>query len=250
MRILKDIDIIKWNKRLDRSPYHISSCNGHIQSNGLVSQSIGIIQKTNIGISHSTNYTFQQTNDPFIKYDFSFSVSSNRRDDFFKIESILFNNGIHNSYMDTNDKTHKIILTRDIITSKSEIIHNVYDKEYIKYSYHIEGKLTSIVAYITILDDTIEFFQNIWGYNENGQEHCLVKYPIGSIVSTNNDKSKDYMVIEYDYVVDYDKYIINYVISEMENNPKSLVIKYSGTEIQKESNLCYSRNDRINNILN
>lgn len=253
MRILKDIDFMKWNERLDKSSYSISNTGEHTSSNGIVSQVLSFVQRSNIGGTSYSSVMPQNINiisDPFIKYDFTFSVVNNRKDDFFRIENILFNKGIHNKVRDLGGKDKVILLSRDIIKSKKELIHSIYDKEYIKYSYSMEGSLSSIVSYVTILEDTIEFFQKLWTYDGDGKEHVIIKYPIGSIVSKGTDKSRDYMVTEYDFVVDYDKYIINYVINEMVNSPNSLAIKYLGSETCKESDLCYSRTDRINNILN
>jgi len=58
------------------------------------------------------------------------------------------------------------------------------------------------------------------------------------------------MVVDYNYVVDYDKYIIRYVVCEMDTIPNSMIIKYGKSEVVREEDLTWSRNDRIDNILN
>lgn len=90
----------------------------------------------------------------------------------------------------------------------------------------------------------------IWGYDKDGSEHNLLKYPIGSIVSKVSDKSEDLMVVDYTFSVQYDKYYIDYVVCEMETIPNSLAIKYGKSETLPEDQLTWSRNDRIDNILN
>jgi hypothetical protein len=105
------------------------------------------------------------------------------------------------------------------------------------------------MAYISYLEDAINFFSEIWGYNEDGTEVCLLKYPIGTIVSLSKDKSTDYLVLEYKYRKLDGKYFIDFIASEMLNN-KGSVITYGETYTFRESELCYSRNSRIDDILN
>jgi hypothetical protein len=105
------------------------------------------------------------------------------------------------------------------------------------------------MAYISYLEDTINFFSEIWGYDEDGSEVCLLKYPIGTIVSLEKDKSKDYLVLDYKYSKSDGKYHIDFVASEMLNS-KGSIIKYGDVSTFNESQLCYSRNSRIDDILN
>ena len=105
------------------------------------------------------------------------------------------------------------------------------------------------MAYISYLEDTINYVSEMWGYNEDGSEVCLLKYPIGTIVSLPEDKSKDYLVLDYSYNKLDGKYYIDFVVSEMMNS-KGAVIKYGEIYTFNESQLCYSRNSRIDDILN
>jgi len=77
----------------------------------------------------------------------------------------------------------------------------------------------------------------------------LLKYPIGTIVSKPSDKSTDYLVLDYKYKKLDGKYFIHFVTSEMLNN-KGSVITYGEIYTFIESELCYSRNSRIDDILN
>jgi len=142
-----------------------------------------------------------------------------------------------------------IIFNDTVIESKEEITHLVFEKEYIRFTIHFAGKLGSIMAYISYLEDTINFFSEIWGYKEDGTEVCLVKYPIGTIVSLPKDKSTDYLVLDYKYRKLDGKYFIDFISSEMLNN-KGSVITYGEIYTFRESELCYSRNSRIDDILN
>lgn len=258
MRVLKDIDFIKWNNRLESSRYRIDSTRWVTNLNNGPSQALSIIQ--NIETRGGSN-TFQsiRVGDPFIRYKFAFSVLESKKDEFFKIHNRLFNGKIANQVCKLDiDKSNSlnlpdvedIKLTRDVITDLEEIEHMIDDNKYIKYSYNFGGKLTSIISYITILEDTIEFFQKIWGYDTDGKEHNLLKFPIGNIVSFTNDKSTDFMVMDYTYNLDYDKYKIGYIVCEMDTIPNSLIIKYGEQRSVNESELTWSRNSRIDNLLN
>jgi hypothetical protein len=72
---------------------------------------------------------------------------------------------------------------------------------------------------------------------------------IGTIVSLPKDKSTDYLVLDYKYRKLDGKYYIDFIVSEMINN-KGSVITYGEIYTFRESELCYSRNSRIDNILN
>jgi hypothetical protein len=105
------------------------------------------------------------------------------------------------------------------------------------------------MAYVFYLEDTIEFFSKIWGYNEDGTEESLIKYPIGTLVSDVNDKSKDYLILDYQYRKIDKNYYIDYELTEVIGGYSS-VIKYGDVKIMTENNICFSRNGRIDDILN
>jgi hypothetical protein len=194
---------------------------------------------------------FVSTLDPFITYKFSFSVAKNRTEFFFnlfkKVSGEVENKVI---YVDqsNNEKMTDVIFTDEIISNKEVTEHSIQDKDYTMYSYTFKGKLSSIMAYVMFLEDTINYFSEIFGYNEDGTEVNLLKFPIGTIVSKSKDKSKDYLVLEYRYKKLDGKYSIDYLISEMISN--GLIIKYGDIENGYENDLCYSRNSRIDDILN
>jgi hypothetical protein len=106
-----------------------------------------------------------------------------------------------------------------------------------------------VIAYVFLLETAIEFFSMIWGYDEDGNEHNLLKYPVGSIVSKPGDKSKDYLVLDLDYSKNASTPEIRYNICEMLYTKKSSVINYGEVSTERESNLCWSRTGRIDDIL-
>jgi len=249
MRYLSDTEILNWNRRLERSDYSVYPLSNARSGN----PDIVFRQKINNGYGmNAMGNQLVETMDPFIRYDFTFSIASNRKETFFDLFEKLSKEsfGTKSIYRDqSNEKLTDINFSDSIIESKEENTHMVYEKEYIRLTYHFAGKLGSIMAYVSYLEDSINFFSEIWGYNEDGTEVCLLKYPIGTIVSKPSDKSTDYLVLDYKYRKLDGKYNVDFIASEM-MNAKGSVITYGEIYTFRESELCYSRNSRIDDILN
>jgi hypothetical protein len=247
MRYLSDTEILNWNRRLEKSDYAVHPLSNVRSGN----PDIIFRQKINNGYS-PMGQQLVETIDPFIRYDFTFSIASNRKETFLDLFEKLSKESFGTKSIYRDQKSEKIMdiaFNDTVIESKEENTHMVYEKEYIRFTIHFAGKLGSIMAYVSYLEDTINFFSEIWGYNEDGSEVCLVKYPIGTIVSLPKDKSTDYLVLDYKYRKLDGKYFIDFISSEMLNN-KGSVITYGEVYTFKESELCYSRNSRIDDILN
>jgi hypothetical protein len=247
MKYISDSEILNWNRRLEKSDYSVSP----VSNNKSAEPYIGFRQKVN-GFSPMGGDQFVLTIDPFIRYDFTFSIASNRTETFFDLFKKLSLEpfGSKTIFSDmNNEKITDIRFSDEVIEGKQVNTHYILEKEYVRYTYHFAGKLSSIMAYIMYLEDAINFFSEIWGYSEDGSEVCLLKYPIGTIVSLPKDKSTDYLVLDYKYRKLDGKYYIDFIVSEMINN-KGSVITYGEIYTFRESELCYSRNSRIDNILN
>jgi hypothetical protein len=247
MKYISDSEILNWNRRLEKSDYSVSP----VSNNKSAEPYIGFRQKVN-GFSPMGGDQFVLTIDPFIRYDFTFSIASNRTETFFDLFKKLSLEpfGSKTIFSDmNNEKITDIRFSDEVIEGKQVNTHYILEKEYVRYTYHFAGKLSSIMAYIMYLEDAINFFSEIWGYSEDGSEVCLLKYPIGTIVSLPKDKSIDYLVLDYKYRKIDGKYYIDFIVSEMMNN-KGSVITYGEIYTFRESELCYSRNSRIDNILN
>jgi len=156
----------------------------------------------------------KEAGDPEIEFRFAYSIAANREEMFF------------------------------------EIFEKLYEKEYLRIEHTFRGKLSSIMAYVCLLETTMEYFSMMWGYDEEGKEYCLLKYPIGSTVSPANDKSKDFLVIDYKFSRFGSQFVIDYVAAEMMLDKKSPVVKYGPVTTFSEKNLSWSRNGRIDDLLN
>lgn len=254
MKYILDSEILKWNDRLSKTPFMV-----YPKSNLKGSHPhISFRQKTNYragaGVPSGMGIEFVETLDPQINnYQFVFSVAKNRVSNFFDIFDRLREEefGTTTCYTDTNNtnKIGEIKITDDVVVKKDQSVHKILEKEYVRFSYTFTGKLSQIMGYVFYLEDTIEFFSNLWGYNEDGTEEHLIKYPIGTLVSDVKDKSKDYLILDYHFRKIDKKYYIDYELTEVLGGYSS-VIKYGDVKILKENEICFSRNGRIDDILN
>lgn len=262
-RYLGNKDVEKWNKRLQSidgmCDYKISISANSNTIHLLNTRSFGDIGGGST-IEDVTNHSFHNKN-RVVNYNFSFSVITKRKSEFFKIVNLFMNEGI--CFIDESRKS-LISKIGDISKMMDNPIiseHNIYNNNLTRYQYNLRGNIFDIIAVTTILEDAIDFFSKIWGYEEkSGAEVCLLKYPIGSVVSINEDKGADYMVNNY-YCHRSNVYggsnrqwlfidTILYEIVCIESDLKSPIIKYGDVMILPEEKISPSRTNNINIILN
>lgn len=253
MKYLTDSDIIKWNDRI----------NDRINLNGITHLNYFNLSPryNNRGGNpdiYINNITLDQMQEkviiPTINYNFSFSVISHRKEDFFRILNKLFKNKFDTKLLYFNSEGEEVIsdisLDTSLIDKHQKQEHKIANRSFIRYTYNFKNKVTDIICFLSYIEDAIEFFQLIWGYDENGVEISMLDFTIGSIVSNINNRSKDYLVIDYDFEKLYSDYKINYVLSEIIYDPKLPIVRYGKTFIFNRSQICHSRNNRIDSILN
>lgn len=250
MKYLYDYEIMEWNERLEKCNFTIQTKTDLVtgEPNIIVHDKIDPLYYNSMPNNISGNIGIQ---DPVIKFSMIFSIASNRVDYFFDIFNKISSEEVGTKfvyYKNDIEYSYKIEFQRNNITEKKISEHSINDKKYTNFKYEFDGHLSSIILYVHFLEDTINFFNKIWGYTEKGEEICLLKYPIGSIVSPLKDKSKDYLIIEYKYLKSYNNYDIYYIASEILT--KGHIIKYGESLSFKEDELGFSRNNRIDNILN
>lgn len=242
MKYLTDSEILKWNDRLEKSNFRLMP--RYNTRNGHPDISINFVNNHFPGASE-----IKETLDHVIDYEFSFSVIMNRKDEFcILLKKMFYYNFGTQLLFDNQSKSIDVFKEEDIL--KTEIQHSVFNREFIKYTYKFKGKLSSIIAYISYLEDAINFFQLLWGYNEKGEEIFLIKYRIGDIVSFKDDKSKDCLIIDYLFTKVGKDYFVDYYVSEMMIDNNTCIIKYGDSSKVLESQITWSRDSRINDILN
>lgn len=194
-----------------------------------------------------------------IKYKFTFSISENRVGDF---ERFLEKNKEFNTKIvvdDIENKNHSMlnapvkyidIKYLDELNNFTTEKHTLYNRSYVRYKYEFDCHFASIIAVVTLLKDAIDYIAMIWGYDDKGNEINLLKYNIGDIVSPVKDKSKDYLILDHVVKSFNNKKELLYILTEIKSDEKSPVIRYGEVLELFEDSISFSRNDRINNILN
>ena len=250
MQIL-DSDIMDWNNRIPSQKVWV-----HAQYSNLGPE-INIVFKT--AVNYADPLTFSNSNttmsndsvsvgDHHIYYKFTFSVAKERENEFNEIFEKLKEKPLRNKVQKQNGMFDDI--KTDIKPTVKKTTHTVYNTEYIRFEYEFKNELySSLIAYVFLLETAIDLFSMIWGYDEDGNEHNLLKFPVGSIVSKPADKSVDYLVLDLEYSKVGGTPEIRYNICEMLYTKKSSVIQYGGVSVEQERNLCWSRTGRIDDIL-
>jgi hypothetical protein len=72
-----------------------------------------------------------------------------------------------------------------------------------------------VAKVITDLTDCVNFTSEIYGYDKDGNEVLLVKYPIGTVVNIINSDDKNYIVSAYSYERDINEF--RYIIKRFED---------------------------------
>jgi hypothetical protein len=199
-------------------------------------------------LEYNPSGNFKPCGDPKIDFRFTFSIAKDRSDFFFEILNKLKSKKFDNKVRKDNGTYEKLTIKEEDIKKIEETEHRVLNTDYIRYTYNFSTYTSSIMAWVYLLESTIEFFSKIWGYDKDGGEHNLLKYPIGSIVCKGKDKSIDYLILDLDYEIRGGSYDIKYVIAQMISTGS--IIKYGDIQREIESNLSWSRNGRIDDILN
>ena len=246
---LTDSDIMGWN---DRIPHESNLYIGARYSTTASQPTIVFTLRDShmypsVGQNGQANKV-REVGDPDFEYRFAFSIASNREEEFYSIFNKLAGEPFENHVLTSNGTVARLKLDRKITEEPTKTLHKVFEKEYLRLEYNFEGKLSSIMAYVGLLEISIEFFSQIWGYDEDGNEYNLMKFPIGNIVSPADDRSKDYLVLDYKFIR-AGAFMINYVVCEMFADKNSAIVKYGPVQTFSEKNLVWSRNNRIDDIL-
>ena len=237
---LTDVDIMKWNdSRLPQKLMVYAKYTNTLDIN---------IEFNLNELEYNPSGNFKPCGDPKIDFRFTFSIAKDRSDFFFEILNKLKSKKFDNKVRKDNGTYEKLTIKEEDIKKIEETEHRVLNTDYIRYTYNFSTYTSSIMAWVYLLESTIEFFSKIWGYDKDGGEHNLLKYPIGSIVCKGKDKSIDYLILDLDYEIRGGSYDIKYVIAQMISTGS--IIKYGDIQREIESNLSWSRNGRIDDILN
>lgn len=116
-----------------------------------------------------------------------------------------------------------------------EVEHTLNKKDYLRLEYSINGKISSIIMYDKFISTTNDIFNMM----------INMSFEVGSIVSTKDDKGKNYIVKNYKFRNNELRYTL---IEILENS--SPIIKYGDEITLRKEEVCASRDNRIEQILN
>ena len=192
---------------------------------------------------------------PEITYFFNFSVSKKCSKRFYDLLQTILESGSVFCYTTTDKidkpnmsnkeiKTYRKNLS-DFTIEKSDIkIHNV---EYIQNTCKLTCDLFEVIHFVNSVESAVEIISKYFEYEQDGKEICKTKFQVNEIVSTKNDKSGNYMIL--DFFIQQDN-TISYKVSKIQNCITSEVILFEGISILKEEDILPNREDRLNIILN
>ena len=201
-----------------------------------------------------------------IDYRFTFSISKNNIDRFENLLNQFLIQGFRQTIFEGN-KHYYQNFEFDELNSFRKIehkeSHKTYGVDFIKFTYNfVRAPLLPTVLFIQTIKDVIEIIGNFWGYDENGEEMCSIKYPVGSIVSTKDRKS-DFFVESITFVrqntEDFktlkDRYIFSeelllYNLLEIEKNINSQVLEFSDVYTTSSDFIIPNRGQRLDELLN
>ncbi len=245
MKYLTDSEILSWNKKMS---YKGITC-GVVTDQTTGEPAICLMSNSNsVDRLALSNFLKNYIDDISIKYKFRFSIATNRVDCFFDILTALEKDSLGTKFRN-KDNSFTFIDLDKLEKSVDKTTHQIYNKEYTLFNYDFTGNFSAIVAYTSYIEDAINFFNKIWGYEEDGTEKNLLMFNIGDVVSPIDDKSTDYLILNYVYDKAYNEYHIKYISAELLSDGAKPGIKYGKIRVYEDKDICYSRNSRIDNIL-
>jgi hypothetical protein len=269
-RFFTNEEIKKWNDILEKNSSNFLL---EVHNN---TKSILIYEKPNSFISPSKftrssllerrnfNHLLNSFNHKSFRHNFCFSVIKKRSNEFFKILESFTDDGIEVGHFES--EIEKFDLKKEINNFK-QTEHTIGNNDLIRIQYSFTNILSAMFV-TALIEDTISFFELMWEYSEDGEEKCLLQYPIGNIVSLKDKKNIDYMVSGYELVRPnsilsiykekpfFRKFdpitnpTILYDLVCIESGINSGIIRYGSSCIAQENDICPSRTNNLNIILN
>lgn len=222
---LFDSDIIDWNNYISQKttipivirPRYNTSI--YIDVSYEIFEKFGSISKSNLEKDHLT-----------IDYNINFSILTEH--------CLIFNQILDNVLSlkmmscindESNNRTN--IINPNIIFSTSE--HTLDNKEYTRFEYKLSGHLISVMSYDKYINTAKEIFK----------EYSNVEFQINSIVSTKDDRSRNYLVKNYKFISNK----ISYILIEIVNI--DTIISYGDEILVNPISICNNRDIKISEIL-
>jgi len=231
MYYLLDDEILNWNYKFkSNKDYWISSLYDH--------------SPTKPSIMFKRNG--EEIYEPIDEYTLSLSVAEKRKNEFFKIIETILNTFRYNFNKVCNKSYNDLI--SDVKYDIEEREYKIGEQVYISLKFNFKCGVGSIIACVKAIEETVEYFNLLYAYDENGKEYNLMKFGIGSVVSLKTEPKNDYVVLNYSYEKSNKKHIIKYVVSKIIKKENGIV--YDTLSYYNENDLIWNRNDRLDYLLN
>jgi hypothetical protein len=222
------------------------------------------IEKINI---HRHGIFHEFRTDDRISYKFVFSVSKNNIDRFEKLLDRFFSEGFRKDYQEYNFPSPSLIDLNFSNFRKFEVRseHTFSGVDFVKFNYDFKD-VPSLPAifFIETLKDVIQIIGNYWNFDDDGNEICMIQYPIGSIVSLKSDRSDfivesmqfmrenthDFQLIRKNTRYDFSEEMILYKLLKIEKNSNSQALIFNDNEyVVTSDQIIPNRDNRIDQIL-
>jgi hypothetical protein len=216
--------------------------------------------------SYYGNLTDYHTINRNIDYRFNFSISKNNIDRFENLIEQFLRQGWKQPIYEGSKYYFQNLEYNDLINFRKieyKETHKTYGIDFIKFTYNFaKAPLLATICFIQTVKDVIKIISEFWGFDEEGNEVCTIKYPVGSIVSTKDNKS-DFLVESITFVRENterfqnlkDRYIFSeelllYNLLEIVSNSNSQVLEYSDTYTTSSDFIIPNRGQRLDELLN
>ena len=256
---MSDSFIFGWNSRL----YDIDKIYGSRDASFMVSavytNDTGIDVKIRPVSQYSSSFTEQSVvhptdskdevmMDPPIGYKLTFSVAKSCTDEFEEILETLMNKNFDNHIWKTSKNKEKVKVNLNTI-SKSQSIHRIGKVDYVRYEWTMKSLMSEVMAACYVVESAVEIFGKCWGVTEDGEKVCLMKFPVGSMVNLEGNKSEDWLVLDWSFDLLSPSFHHDYEVVAMTEKPGSAVVSYDKRQLVSEHRISWSRNGRIDDIL-
>ena len=254
MRTFDKSSLDKWNERLKK-------LNLSLSLNG-TQHYTDVITIWGVDNSYSGYQGYRSTPEPIYKvpeisYIFNFSVSKKCSKRFYELLQTLLKSGTTfyyttkdtGSYSKGQTETKNYVCRKNLsefTIEKTDIkIHQV---DYIQNTCKLSHNLFDIIHFVNSVESAVEIISKYFEYEVDGTEICKTKYKVNEIVSTKDDKSGNYMIL--DFAIQPNNNTISYKLSKIQNSITSEVILFDGISILNEDDIIPNREDRLNILLN
>jgi hypothetical protein len=243
MRELTDLDIERFNKRLEKSNllFHLD---GDSFTKYLNLSSV--YRDINGTIIAGTNRPVPL--DQKIKFEFSYAVSKNCLNRFDLLLNDLLQSGL-----EIRSLVNAVELKSSVNECNSKFIQTkirILNTDYIQRKASFTEKIIDIFFYITCIEDAVNIISEYFEYTEDGEEIVKTKFKENEIVSLKSDKSGDYFVLSSKFKKVSDELETFYDLCKIETNTPSEVLIFGTTLTINESEIIPNRDFRIDSLLN